>query len=182
MTRAACLAITILLVLGCSAAWAQQTVTLGFISSDGSSQYCDYETLQIAPPLATGIHVLTSCGLPADGTLIGLRGSILPSAKLPVTGGQTYLLADSTADAESGTFSGVQIMWVTATTPANPRKPKFGWEYIYNTYESFSQYLGDWGYLTATVPAERPITDEAGTSSMVSSVHRLVQNHDITKK
>ena len=182
MTRAACFAITILLVLGCSAALAQLPVTLGFISSDGSSQYCDYETLEIAPPFATGIHVLTSCGLPADGTLIGLRGSILPSAKLPVTGGQTYLLADSTADALDGTFTGVQFMLVTATTPVNPRKPKFGWEFVYNTYESFSQYLGDWGYLTANVPGERPINNESGTSSMVSSVHRLVQNHVITNK
>jgi hypothetical protein len=73
-------------------------------------------------------------------------------------------------------------MLVTATTPVNPRKPKFGWEFVYNTYESFSQYLGDWGYLTANVPGERPINNESGTSSMVSSVHRLVQNHVITNK
>src|SRR5258707_610409 len=56
-------AVLALLVLGCSAAFAQN-YSFGFQSYDGSIQYCDYETLTVSAPYAAGTHVLTSCGLP----------------------------------------------------------------------------------------------------------------------
>ena len=182
MTRATCLVVTVLLVLGCSAAFAQQNVTLGFLASDGVFQYCDVETLVISSPLAAGIHANPLCGLSPDATLVGFRGSILPSAHLPVTGGQTYLLADSGLDAICNCFTGEQAILVTATTPVNPKNPKFGWEYLYNTYESFDSYLGNWGYLTATLPADGPLASGAANRSGVSALQGMVQKNDMMKK
>ena len=181
MTRATCLVVTVLLVLGCSAAFAQQNVVLGFLASDGVSQYCDIETLVISPPYASGIHMNPACGFSPDATLVGFRGSILPVAHLPVTGGQTYLLADSGLDAICNCFTGEQAILVTATIPVNPKKPKFGWEYLYNTYESFNSYLGNWGYLTATLPTG-PVANGPANRSGVSFLQGMVQKNDMMKK
>ncbi len=178
MKRATCLAVTVLLVLGCSAAFAQ--VTLGLLSSDGVTQYCDYETFAISAPYAAGIHVASLCGF-SDGALVGFRGSVLPVANLPVTGGQTYLLADSIIDSACNCFSGEQGILVTAATAVNPRKPKFGWEFLFNVYESFDSYLGSWGYLT-TIPADGPVADGTANRPVVSSFHAAIRNIDMMKR
>jgi hypothetical protein len=174
MTRATCLVITVLLVLGCSAAFAQN-VTLGFLDSDGVTQFCDTESLAISTPYAAGIH--TQCGIFPDATLVGFRGSVLPVAHLPVTGGQTYMLADSGLDAVCNCFSGSQAMLITAATPMNPKKPKFGWEYIVNDYESFSPYVVVWGYL---IPAtDGPVAKGPANQSSAILFRAATRNKDI---
>jgi hypothetical protein len=182
MTRATCLVVTVLLVLGCSAAFAQQTVTLGFLASDGVTLYCDYETFEISPPYATGIHVNPGCGSSPDATLVGFRGSVLPSAHLPLTGGQTYLLADSGYDAVYNSFTGLQAMLVTTATPMNPKNPKFGWEVVVNTYESFDSYLDNWGYTTKTLPTDGPVANQSANRSGVRSVFGMGPGNNMMKK
>lgn len=175
MTRATWLVLTVVFVLGCSAAFAQKNVTLGLLASDGAFLYCDYYNFDISPPYAAGIHVNPNCGDSPDATLVGFRGSVLPVAHLPVTGGQTYLLADNLDDAICNCFTGTQTILVTATTPMNPKNPKFGWEYVYNNYESFAPYLNNWGYLTTTLPTDGPVANGPANKSGVSSFQGLAQ-------
>jgi hypothetical protein len=144
-----------LFLLACSTAFGQ--IEVGFIANDGVTQYCDYEVLLLSPvPYASGIHVLRDCGLPYDATLVGFKGNIAPSTGLPVTGGEIYLLADNIADTVCGCFTGEQAMLVTRTVPHPPKTWRFGWEYFVNTYESFNEYLTDWGYLTNTLGTGGP--------------------------
>jgi len=152
MKRLTGLVVMSLLVLGCSAAFGQGGVVLGFLSSDGTTQYCDYEAfLNSPPPYAAGIHVLRVCDDPYDGTLIGFKGNIPASTKLPVTGGELYLMADSAIDADCDCYTGDQAMLVSRVNAAS-RTPKFGWEYFVNTYDAFNEYLVNWGYLTNNIP------------------------------
>src|SRR5262249_18060484 len=79
------LAVLALLVLGCSVAFGQN-FSFGFLSYDGSIQYCDYETLTVSAPYAAGTHVLTSCGLPLNGVMVGFKTFIPLSTGQPVVG------------------------------------------------------------------------------------------------
>jgi hypothetical protein len=138
-------AVLALLVLGCSAAFAQN-YSFGFQSYDGSIQYCDYETLTVSAPYAAGTHVLTSCGLPLNGVMVGLKTTIPLATGQPVTG-VVYALADSVFDAQYIGVSGLQADWVTKLVPKANHNPKFGWSF-YFTFGGGSDYLGNWGYLT----------------------------------
>ncbi len=143
-------AVITLLVLGCSAAFAQ-SYAFGFESYTGGLQYCDYELLSVSAPFAAGIHNLTTvCGFPYDGTMVGTKGTIPSSTGLPVTG-SVYTLADSVIDAEYLAFSGEQIYWITQLKAAKGKHPKYGWEFLITGYESYSAFLGNYGYLTTTL-------------------------------
>jgi hypothetical protein len=142
------LAVITLLVLGCSAAFAQ-SYAFGFMSYDGSTQYCDYETLTVAEPYAAGTHVLTSCGLPLNGLMVGLKGVVPKSTGAPVVG-PVYTLADSTFDAQYIGVSGEQMIWVTKLVPMKGNHPKWGWSF-YFTFGGGSDYLGNYGFLTTTL-------------------------------
>lgn len=139
------LAVITLLVLGCSAAFAQ-SYSFGFLSYDGTVQYCDYETLSVSEPYAAGTHVLTSCGLPLNGVMVGLKTNIPLATGAPVTG-TVYALADSTFDAQYIGVSGAQLDWVTKLVPMKSHNPKFGWSF-YITFGGGSDYLGNYGFLT----------------------------------
>ncbi len=138
-------AVLAVLVLGCSVAFAQD-ISLGFLSYDGSIQYCDYETLTVSAPYAAGTHVLTSCGLPLNGVMVGLKTTIPAITGQPVTG-VVYGMADSVFDASYIGVSGLQADWVTKLVPMAQRNPKFGWSF-YLTFGGGTDYLGNWGYLT----------------------------------
>ncbi len=137
-----------LLVLGCSAAFAQ-SYSFGFLSYDGSIQYCDYETFTVAAPFAAGTHVLTSCGLPLNGVTVGLKTFIPGTTGQPVTG-TVYALADSTFDAQYIGVSGLNMDWVTRLVPMKSLNSRFGWSF-YLTFGGGSDYLGNWGFLTTTL-------------------------------
>src|ERR1035438_10871196 len=99
MKRLTGLVVMSLFVLGCSSAFGQGGIVLGFLANDGVSQYCDYEAFLNSPvPYAAGVHFLKACDIPYDGTLIGFKGNIPASTGLPVTGGGIYLLADNSLD------------------------------------------------------------------------------------
>jgi hypothetical protein len=136
------LAVITLLVLGCSTAFAG-TFSLGFLSYDGSVQYCDYETISVSAPYAAGIHNLTTgCGSLADAAQVGFLTTIPRPTSAPVSGA-VIALADSTFDAEYQSVTGCQIDWVTKRKPSK----NWGWSFYY-TCGGGSDYLGNWGYLT----------------------------------
>src|SRR5262249_31092373 len=123
-----------------------QNFSFGFLSYDGSIQYCDYETLTVSAPYAAGTHVLTSCGLPLNGVMVGFKTFIPLSTGQPVVG-NGYRLADSVFDASYIGVSGLQADWVTKLKPMAAHSPKFGWSF-YFTFGGGSDYLGNWGFLT----------------------------------
>ncbi len=157
--------ITILVVFGCSAAFGEGIVTLGFVDSTGTELYCDYLNFSYGSTLASGIDVASLCGVP-DGTLIGVVTSF-PQSLEPVTG-QIVMLADSENDAFYEAYTGVQPILVTKTTPS---KTHFGWEVFFNDYDDFEYYLNSWGYLTKELPLA-PVAREGktGKASVPASV------------
>jgi hypothetical protein len=147
------LAVITLLVLACSPAFAASgSFSLGYLSYDQSTQYCDYETVSFSDPFAAGVHVLTTgCGFPYDGAQVGFKATIPTSTGQPVTG-PVYALADNVFDAEFVSFSGYQATWVTkskASTKAQLAKGVYGWSYYFNAGGNGTDYLGNYGFLTA---------------------------------
>lgn len=161
------LAIITLLVLGCSAAFAQSgSFSLGFLSYTGGIQYCDYEVISYNVPYAAGTHDLkTVCGFPLDGVMVGLKTIIPFPTGAPVTGG-VFALADNTFDAQYLGVSGCQIDWVTKTVASKVHlnNPHYGWSF-YFTCGGGGAYLGNWGFLTTTLGARNqngPVKSSAG--------------------
>jgi hypothetical protein len=143
------LAVITLLVLGCSAAFGQ-SFTLGFLGYDPVIQYCDYEVVNVAKPFAAGTHNLTTaCGLSTDGVQVGFTGA-LPAGSGPVTGA-VIQMADNTFDAQYQSYSGCQIEWVTKSKPS-VKLFQYGWSF-YLSCSGGTDYLGNFGYLTANIPA-----------------------------
>src|ERR1017187_3346905 len=66
MKRLTVFAVITFFLLVCGSAFGQ--TDLGFLSSDMSILYCDYESLEFGGFLAAGIHVNTACGAP-DGSM-----------------------------------------------------------------------------------------------------------------
>lgn len=144
------LAVITLLVLGCSAAFGQ-TYSFGFLSYDPVIQFCDYEIFAVQAPYAGGIHNMTTvCGNPIDGVMVGLMTTIPATSGAPVTG-QVIAFADNTFDAQAEYFSGCQIDWVTRTKPDTKRLFHYGWSFYYSCGGG-GEYLGNYGYLSATIP------------------------------
>jgi hypothetical protein len=110
--RLTTLSIIAVLVLGCTAAFGQTTVKLGFLSHDKKTQYCDYVRLTVEKSgVVTGVHYIstadsTTCynepGL--NGTMAGLETTIPATSGLPVTG-TVATFADNTNDQQQG-YSG----------------------------------------------------------------------------
>jgi hypothetical protein len=141
------LAVITILVLGCSTAFAKP-FSLGFLSYNGAEQYCDFETINVSSPFAAGTHDLeTACGLLADGVMVGFTDDIARTTNAPVTG-QVLVLADNTFDAEYQSYSGCQIEWVTKRKAV----ANWGWS-LYLTCGGGGDYLGNYGYLTTTLPS-----------------------------
>ena len=150
------LVVITLLVLGCSAAFGQN-YSFGFLSYDGSTQYCDYEVLTVSAPYAAGVHNLTSsCGFPLNAVMVGLETSALKATSGQPVYGNVYALADSTFDAQYIGVSGEQLDWVTKLKASTPAQIKaggpFGWSF-YFTFGGGSDYLGNWGFLTTQLGA-----------------------------
>jgi len=146
------LAIVTLLLLVCSAAFGQKTYSLGFLSYDQKTQYCDYEVLTVNPPNAGGVHnIQNSCEF-YNGAMVGLQAKIATDSGAPVTG-MVYIMADNSIDAQidGGGYCGCVLLYVTKTTPATPTQLKaggpFGWAF-YFTLGDGSDYLGNYGFLT----------------------------------
>jgi hypothetical protein len=145
------LTVLALAVFGCSAAFAQGSATLGYTSAGNLLLYCNYEQIQWGGAnnfYSQGVDNNSPCGLANNGTMEGVK--VAPSAADagPVTGA-AYSFADNTIDAQYGTYSGLQWFVISLTKPSK-LLGKFGWAgYI---GEDGYEFLGNYGYLTATIP------------------------------
>jgi hypothetical protein len=144
-------AITLFVLLGCSAAFGEGLVTLGLLDNNGNPAYCDYLNFSYGTSLASGIDVQEACGID-DGTLIGVV-TTFPAGFMSPVSGPIVMLADSAEDALVEGYSFAQPIFVTKTTAS---KTRYGWEVFYNFYDSFDFVLFDYGYLTNDLPLARP--------------------------
>jgi hypothetical protein len=143
------LVVVTLLVLGCSAGFAQ--TSLGFLGYNPVIEYCNYETMTISGFYLQGYDVLSSCPYsPVSGASIeGFAINVPKSASAPVTG-SAYVYADQLYDAYSNAFTGEQWAVITKTKPST-KLFEYGWA----GYVGFAGYefLGNYGYLSGTLPA-----------------------------
>ena len=153
-------AVITLLVLGCSAAFGQ---SLGFLSYDKKTQYCDYEVLTVKAPFAAGVHNLQGCpgGSSGNGVMVGVATTELTSASgSPVTG-KAYAFADNAVEVgyNGGFACGCAVLYITKLKAAMPAELKagdpFGWELYYSIYPGF-EYFGTYGFLTKKLGGPNP--------------------------
>jgi len=147
------LAVFTVVVLGCCAAFAQGSATLGFTSSGDLGLYCNYEQITWGGYnnfYFEGVDNLSQCFTPfGNATIEGVKVGINPSDGAPVLGGPAYAAADSLFDAFSGVYTGAQWFIITQTKPSKLLK-HYGWV----GYEGFYGYefLDNFGYLSASIP------------------------------
>lgn len=149
------LAVVVLLVLGCSAAFAQGSYSFGFLSSSAVNEYCNYEQFVTGGPgnfYLQGYDVLTPCpGSPIAGAAIEGVAVTVPIAAFAPVKGKAFVYADQIYDAYAGTFTGEQWMVITKTAPTKLMYGNESWA----GYLGFFGYefLGNLGFLTNTIPA-----------------------------
>jgi hypothetical protein len=171
------LVVITLVLLGATSAFAVPPTQLGLLSSDMSEQYCDFLEFKLDGFLASGYDNNSACDTP-DGSMIGVQASFPPS-DLPVTG-QVYVFGDSSEDALYDYFTGDQLLLVIKTVPYNIHAPHFGWEFLFNTYDSFYAYLGNYGYLTANLPAVDKLGAKSkGTAKPNAAYSNLSRAHNV---
>ncbi len=152
------LAVITLLLVGCSAAFGQQTYSLGFLSYDQTTQYCDYEVITVKSPFATGVHHLNHCSIGInDGidtaVMVGVQTAPIPaSSGSPVTG-TAYALGDNAIEAAG--FNGACGCVVLYITKLKASTSAYGWE-IYYSYNAGLEFLGTYGYLTKELGGPNP--------------------------
>jgi hypothetical protein len=156
------LAVITLFVLGCDAAFAQGSATLGFTSAAGEYCYCNYEQIQWGGDnnfYLQGIDYETACGAYANGTMEGV--------KAPING--YYAVADNIYDAESGRYTGDQWFLLTQTKPS-----KLLHDYGWVGYVGFDGYefLGNYGYLSECTLGSKPVLNQSNAGAALQSETR----------
>jgi len=162
------LAVITLLVLGCSAAFAQGSATLGFTSAGDLGIYCNFEEIQWGGYnnfYFQGVDDITDACFAEFGnaTVEGVKVSIAAIDGAPVLTGPAYAYADNIYDAFSGYFTGAQWFVITQTKPSKLLK-HYGWV-GYLGIDGY-EFFGNYGYLTSelpTAPKGKPVL--AGTSA-----------------
>jgi hypothetical protein len=126
------------LLLSCTAVFAQTTVKLGFLGHDQKTQYCDYEKLTIEKTtVVTGVHFVSTpesqtCSEPAgdiSGAIIGVISDIPASSGLPVTG-TVATFADDTLAVQAVGGCGCAEYYVSILRPSTKEELQngvFGW-------------------------------------------------------
>jgi hypothetical protein len=153
------LAIVVLLVVGCSAAFAQTSYSFGFLSSSGVNEYCNFEQFTVGGKgnfYLQGYDVLTACPYsPIPGAAINGFAINVPIAAFSPVHGKGFVYSDQIFDAYYGGWT--QEQW-TVLTNAAPTKLKFG-NYSWAGYIGFFGYefLGNFGFLTTTLPGSSAV-------------------------
>jgi hypothetical protein len=146
------------LALSCSAAFAQTTVKLGFLSHDKQTQYCDFEKLTVQKSsVVTGVHFISATGSQTcfnqpglNGTIAGLLVNIPATTGLPVTG-TVATFADNTYDQQQGYMgacgcSEYYVSKLKPSTAADLQAGRFGWA-LYTNFGGTAA-LQNFGFLT----------------------------------
>ncbi len=169
------LAVITLLVLGCSAAFAQGSAVLGFASEGDLGLYCNFEEIQWGGSnnfYIQGIDDLVDgCFAEVNATVEGVKVSIAALDGSPVLTGPAYAYADNIYDAFDLAYTGDQWFVITQTKPSKLLK-HFGWA----GYAGFSglEFLGNWGYLSASYPgANKSGKPIMGTSSAAAALSQV---------
>ena len=161
--------ITLLVAFGFSgAAFAQGSFALGFTSAGDQGEYCNYEVIQYGPGSENNFYMQgidntqTACDYVYNGTVEGVKVSITAADGAPVSSGPAYAYADNIYDAGAEGYTGFQWFVITQTKPST-RLKKYGWV----GYAGFSglEFLGNYGYLTATLPAVAGAKPSLGTTN-----------------
>jgi hypothetical protein len=149
------LAVTTLFVLGCSAAFAQGSVTLGFTSTNGQL-YCNYEVLQwsgLDNFYLTGTDNNSYCdepNVPISGFKVGSGAPVFPASPAYE---YTYITEDND----------YYYQWTTITaTKPSKLLHHYGW-YVYADFSGL-EFLGNYGYLSASYPgsgSSKPVSHQS---------------------
>jgi hypothetical protein len=172
------LAIITLLVLGCSAAFAQ-TYSFGFLSASGVNEYCNYETFTVggrANFYLQGYDVLSACPYsPVPGAAINGFAINVPIAAFAPVHGKAYVYSDQIFDAYYGGWT--QEQWTVITKTA-PGKVQFG-HADWAGYVGFFGYefLGNYGFITATLPGSAPSAALLKSTINTKAVRDLKAKH-----
>jgi len=177
------LAVITLLVLGCSAAFAQGSATLGFASPGDLFLNCDYLQLQWGGPnnfYIQGVDNLSQCpgGPPFNATVEGVKVSINATDGAPVLEGPAYAIADDIIDAFGAYYSGEQWFLITQTKPST-RIRHYGWVGYLGFYGY--EFLDNYGYLTASYPGHTPKGKPVLGKTTVSGAPQSIRSRTITK-
>ncbi len=151
------LAVIAILVLGCSAALAQNSYSFGFLSASGVGEYCNYETFVTGGHsnfYLQGYDVLSACpyepNAGVNASIEGLAISVPTSAFTPLHG-KAYVYADQEIDAYYGAYTGEQWMVVTKTA-VNASNNFDNRNWIGYIGVVGYEFLGNYGFLTTTIP------------------------------
>ncbi len=160
-----CLVIITLIVLGCSSALAG-TYAFGFLNYTGGVEYCNYEAFETGGGgnyYLQGFDVLSDCPgfripeIPIVGVGTTVPAAAVGGSGVPkgITGKGVYVYADDIFDAYCGCYSGELELVLTGTAVGPLKKNKWNWDILLGI--SGSEFLGNYGFLTATLPgaAER---------------------------
>ena len=128
------LATITLLFLGCTAAFGQTTVKLGFLDHDKQTQYCDFEQLTVEKGnVVTGVHLIAQNGpcFGNSGVMAGVVATIPAASGLTVTG-TVATFADNTYDNQQGYMGACQcsefyISKLRPSTATEKQAGVFGW-------------------------------------------------------
>jgi hypothetical protein len=175
-------AIVVLLMLGCSAAFGQ-TFSFGFLSSSGLTEFCNYETFTVGGRgnfYVQGYDVLTVCPYTPPGLTaapINGFGITVPTAAFAPVHGKAYVYSDQIFDAYYGGYTGEQWTVITKSAPGKVQFGKADWA----GYVGFAGYefLGNYGFLTSTIPSvERMAQQKTKTSTIATkTVKELKSQH-----
>ncbi len=176
------LAAITLLVLGCSAAFAQGSVTLGFASPGDLFLSCDYEQLQWGGDhnlYATGKDILTACdgANNAYATMACVKAPTGVGGPVPVDS-PAYACADNLIDAFGAYYTGEQWLLITQTKPST-RIHHWGWVGYLGFYGY--EFLDNYGYLTASYPGHTPKGKPVLGKTTVSGAPQSNRARTITK-
>jgi hypothetical protein len=146
------LTVLTLVVFGCSSAmFAQGSATLGYTSAGDLLEYCNYEQISWGGGgnfYSQGVDNNSACGLANNGTMEGVKVSVPAAAGAPLSGA-AYSFADNTIDAQYGTYSGLQWFVISQLKPSTLLRH---WGWVGYLGEDGYEFLGNYGYLTATLP------------------------------
>jgi len=175
------LTVITLLVLACSAAFAQGSATLGFTTPGDVSLYCNYEQIQWGGTnnfyFQGTDNLMNGCFAPRNATVEGVKVAINATDGAPVLNGPAYAYADNIIDAFGGYYTGEQWFVITQIKPSTLLK-HYGWVGYLGFYGY--EFLDSYGFLSASIPGKAPKKPVLGETTF-SGAPQSIRTQTITK-